>query len=125
MALNWNLSKIANNDAVCFSYTDGDNGPRRLRQITENLIWATIAVDLGEITAKNVDEWRFRLNCIALVYADASWAEITREDIAKHIGLSTNVSSRTRKQFVAKMAKALEREAADKVRYETQESAAA
>jgi hypothetical protein len=59
------------------------------------------------------------------VYADASWAEITREDIAKHIGLSTNVSSRTRKQFVAKMAKALEREAADKVRYETQESAAA
>lgn len=123
MALNWNLSKIANKDTVCFS--DHGDGESRLNGLTHNLIWATIAVDLGEITAKNVDEWQFRLNCIALVYGDASWAEITSEDIAKHIGLSTNVSNRTRKQFMAKMAKSLEREAADKVRYATQEAATA
>lgn len=123
MALNWNLSKIANKDTVCFS--DHGDGESRLSGLTHNLIWATIAVDLGEITAKNVDEWRFRLNCIALVYGDPSWAEITREDIAAHIGLSTNVSSRTRKQFVAKMATALEREAAAKVRYATTEATSA
>jgi hypothetical protein len=116
MSLNWNLSKIANKDTVCFRADS--NGERELTGLTHALIWGTIAVDLGEITAKNVDEWKFRLNCIGLVYDDKTWAEITREDIAKHIGLSTNVTSRTRKQFIAKMAKALEREVSDSIRRE-------
>ena len=115
MSLNWNLSKIANKDTVCFTqHEDGQH----LTGLTNSLIWATMTVDLGNITAKNVDEWKFRLNCIALVYDEKWQAEITREDIAKHIGLYTNVSSTTRKQFMAKMARALESEVSDSIRRE-------
>lgn len=114
MSLNWNLSRIANKDTVC--YRDHGDGEQRLTSLTHNLIWSTMAVDMGEITAKTVDEWHFRLQCIALVYGDQGWSDITREDIANHIGLSTNVIKRTRKQFLAKMATVLERKATAAVR---------
>lgn len=114
MSLNWNLSKIANTESVC--WRKDSSGEETMRGITHTLIFATIAVDLGEITAKNVDEWLFRMQCIARVYNDEGWANITREQLTDHIGLSTNVSNRTRKQFMGKMGTALEREAADAMR---------
>jgi hypothetical protein len=115
MSLNWNISKIADHKSVCLRENENGDGSC-LKELTNNLIWMTIAVDLGEITAKNVDEWKFRLNCIALVYDEKWQTEITREDIAQHIGLSTNVSSTTRKQFIAKMARALESEVSNSIR---------
>lgn len=119
MALNWNISKIANKDTVC--YEDGQS----LTSLTHSLIWATIAVDLGQITAKNIGEWQIRLQMIAVAYGDPAWGEITRKQLEAHIGLSTNVSNTTRTKFLRKIALGMEREAAAKVRYATQESAAA
>lgn len=114
MSLNWNLTKIANTESTC--WRKDSSGEETMRGITHTLIFGTMAVDLGEITAKNVDEWLFRMQCIARVYGDEGWANITREQLTDHIGLSTNVISKTRKQFIAKMGKALERECADEMR---------
>ena len=114
MSLNWNLTKIANHETTCFK-TDS-SGDEVMRGITHTLIFATMAVDLGEISAKNVDEWLVRLQCIGRVYADEGWSSITRQNLTDHIGLNTNVSNKTRKQFLAKMGKALERECVSEVK---------
>jgi hypothetical protein len=111
MSLNWNISKVANKDTVCFNYPEGESGPRALRGLTERLIWATLVVDLGKITAKNIDEWLFRLDVAARVYEDRDgFGAIDREDLTKHIGLETNVIDTTRAGFLRKMTKSLERQ---------------
>ena len=110
MSLNWNLSKIANTETTC--WRKDSSGDEVMRGITHTLIFSTMAVDLGEISAKNVEEWLVRLQCIGRVYSDEGWSSITRQDLTDHIGLSTNVSNKTRKQFLSKMSKALERECA-------------
>jgi hypothetical protein len=114
MSLNWNLSKIANTETTC--WRKDSSGEEVMRGITHTLIFATMAVDLGEISAKNVDEWLVRLQCIGRVYADEGWSSITRQNLTDHIGLNTNVSNKTRKQFLAKMGKALERECVSEVK---------
>lgn len=124
MSLNWNVSKVANHDTVCFTQPDED-GNREMRSLTNTLIWATIAVDLGSIKATNIDEWLFRLQGLAIAYGDSGWADITRAELQAHIGLSTNVVDTTRAKFVTKIAKAIEREAADKVAVKRAEELAA
>ena len=106
MSLNWNLNKIANTETTCWN-TDS-SGEEVMRGITHTLIFATMAVDLGEITAKNVDEWLVRVQVMARVSNDHGWLGITREKLVAHIGLNTNVSNKTRKQFMGRMAKVLE-----------------
>lgn len=125
MSLDWNITKVANKDTVCFNYPEGEDGPRQLRQITENLIWATIAVDLGNITAKNIDEWLVRLQIVARVSGSDTYTSILRSDLENHIGLSTNVTTCTRAGFLRKMTRCLEREANASVRYATTEATSA
>lgn len=109
MSLNWNITKVANKDTVCFN--DNGDGDCRLSGLTERLIWATLVVDLGKITAKNIDEWLFRLDVAARVYEDRDgYGAIDREDLTKHIGLETNVIDTTRAGFLRKMTKSLERQ---------------
>jgi hypothetical protein len=123
MSLNWNLSKIANKDTVCFTTTP--DGERQLRGLTERLIWTTMSVSLGEITAKNVEEWVFRLHCVGRVYGDDSLTTITRDQIAQHIGLTTNVfPNKTRKQFLARMGEVLERVVREDIESLTEKAAA-
>lgn len=124
MSLNWNITKIENRDIVC--YNDNGDGDCRLSGLTERLIWATLVVDLGKITAKNIDEWLFRLDVAARVYEDRDgYGAIDREDLTKHIGLETNVIDTTRAGFLRKMTKSLERQANDAVRYATTEATSA
>jgi len=113
MSLNWNIGKIANLETVC--YTEHADGERYLSSLTHKLIWATLAVDLGKISAKNISEWQVRLQMIAMTYEDASWAEITREQLEAHIGLETNATTSTRAGFLKKMARLVERTAVRKV----------
>ena len=114
MSLNWNLSKIANTESVCWH--KDSSGEETMRGITHTLIFATMAVDLGAITAKNVDEWLVRVHVLARVSNDHGWLGITREKLVAHIGLSTNVSNKTRKQFMGRMAKSLEQRCVDAMR---------
>jgi hypothetical protein len=116
MSLNYNLTKIKNHDTVCFRI-DSD-GEERMRPVTNLLIWSTMSVDLGEITAKNVDEWLFRLKAIGLIYQEESQLKVTREQLVAHIGLTTNVfPNKTRAQFLKNCAERISRRASDLVRY--------
>lgn len=114
MSLNYNLTKIKNHDTVCFSVDS--KGEERMRSITNLLIWSTMSVDLGEITAKNIDEWLFRLKAIGLIYQEESQLNVTREQLVAHIGLSTNVfPNKTRAQFLKNCAERISRRASDLV----------
>jgi hypothetical protein len=119
MALHWSVANIKNSDDVCWltatknSVMDGRvRGEEYLHPITNTLIWATMAIGLSEITAENLDEWEARY---ALAY-QTRWLSplsvwngqpvgpngenahcfteryITRGDLERHIGLSTNAN---------------------------------
>jgi hypothetical protein len=133
MPLNWYVGNIENSDDVCWltatksSVVDGRvRGEEYLSPITNSFIWATMTIGLNEITKENVDEWEKRL---ALAYA-IGWLSkpvvwngnepdgeknshcfegrpLTRADIERHIGLSTNASyespSEWRKRVIERM----------------------
>lgn len=95
MSLDYNLSKIANRESVCFV---GEGDDRRLSNITNALIWMTLAVDIGEITEKTIDEFFVRLSIVERLHG-ASFIEdgkphlISYAELQQHIGLRTNVGS--------------------------------
>lgn len=91
MSLNWNLSKIANHETLAWE----QDGTMKAR--TEALIWSTMAVDIGRITEKNVDEFWRRLDlyqhAVGALLGNANGPiYFTRDDVVAHIGLSVNVS---------------------------------
>ena len=113
MSLDYNLSNIHNSGSICF-YEDGTMSVH-----TYNLIWASMAVDLGKITKENISEWMVRLRMLAIVDSECgTWSTITEEDLTIHIGLSTNVSTTTRAQFKKKIIERVERNALNRVRDE-------
>lgn len=120
MSLNFNLSKIKDFEKAC--YVETSEG-LRYNPITEALIFATMAVGLGQITEKNVDEFARRLDVVQgidgcfLRGADGKPYSLTKEHVQKHIGLTTNASNWQRRTFDSKMKKAaqekMKREAKD------------
>lgn len=95
MSLNWNLSKIANHETLAWT-KDGTMNPR-----TEALIWSTLALDMGEISAKNVDEFWHRLDlyqhAVGPLMENAQGpVYFTRDDVVAHTGLKVNVTTKSR-----------------------------
>jgi len=124
MPLNWYVGNIKNADDVCWmTATRNDvnyaktRGEEYLHPVTDALIWATMTIGLNEITEKNIDEWASRLalaysvNWISpmTVYNGTDWEArpLTRADLDRHIGLSTNAtyesSTAWRKRVVEQM----------------------
>jgi hypothetical protein len=110
MSLNFNYSKCVNSDELHNNPFDSET----IHPITEALIWNMMAIDMSGISESNVDEVWFRTALLSLTrrksavsYDDpvVGYVEVhfTRDDIIRHIGLSTNVSTLTRKQWLAKM----------------------
>lgn len=97
MALHWNITDCKNMEALQVEET-GEWA------VTNALIWGTLAVDMGQITNKNIGEFYARVKVWELVsgalvqrlnqkedtYADYF---LSFGDIEKRIGLSTNVSN--------------------------------
>ena len=108
MALHWNLK--ACDQSACW---DEDGG---MKNLPHGLIWATMVVGLNEITEKNISEWCWRLNWeIRLHGTRAILRKITElpyneSDLRPFIGLHTNASSKTRKQYLANSIKHLEQD---------------
>lgn len=98
MSLNFQLDKIKDFEAVC--YTDGTMNPR-----TEAIIFITMAIGMGSITEKNLSEFVRRIEVFqdihgGLIYdCDGRKARITKEDVEKHLGLTTNVRLETPGKF--------------------------
>ena len=101
------------------------------RQIRTALIWATMALDLGSITEKNVDEWVFRLmhqKRLGLNYTyiddEVKPAEVEGW-VRRWIGLVTNVSSKPRKQWLKRCCEILEKRTVEDLQYYKQQTAEA
>ena len=108
MGLNWDCTKIKNFDD--WGWVKGRDGEEDLSPTTDRLIWLTMAVDMGEITAKNADEFYIRTCLLDAHLQPGIGGEITREDVHRHIGLKTNVLTETRKVFLRNRMRHLERE---------------
>lgn len=84
--------------------------------ITEIIIFATMSVDMGEITEQNVDTFIARVRAIETVYGPSVVENtkdglvhrgLTEEEIRLRIGLKTNVTTTSDVKFRNRMAKAL------------------
>ena len=76
--------------------------------MNDAFVWGCMWVDLRGITEKNVAEWQSRYqfavaNRGAMYYVNNKDWIPTVDDVRKRIGLTTNVSNRTRKQFEKKI----------------------
>lgn len=92
MSLNWNFSRIDNHESVCFE-ADGT-----MRTQTYMLVMATMALDIGDITTKNADEFWRRLNLWQhsiehFMSTKEGPVYFTKGDVYQHVGLRTNVSN--------------------------------
>lgn len=101
MSLNFDLSKISSFKTVCY---DGE----QMKPITEALIYASMSVGLGEVTAKNVDEWLVRLSLTDRLFGTFlrngdGQRSFTRQEIEAHIGLVCNVRSEKRASWAKRM----------------------
>lgn len=106
MSLDWNTTR-------CNPPLPKDDDDKNMRT---TMIWGSMAVDLGSITAKNVEEWMFRLKfqeAIGLDYLSlgdmSDKPDILRAGLTRWIGLSTNVPTMTRKKWVAKVVNLMEK----------------
>lgn len=101
MSLNWNATKIKGWDEV-------DPNKR------ESLIFATMFVDMGEITEKNHEEFyeRYVQFNMACGYPDLY---LSLDDVKGAIGLSTNVFTTTTAAWRKRLIRILEDKARDKM----------
>lgn len=77
------------------------------KSINDAYVFGCLAIDMSRITEDNAEEWQLRyafavdLNG-AYYYVNGKEYRPTIKDVRKRIGLTTNCSQRTRKQFYAK-----------------------
>lgn len=108
MSLDWSVSECENWEEL----RTEEEWP-----ITQALVFATMSVDLGHITEKNVDEFFTRLKMVETVCGERlyKWNEkkkcreslLTYSAVRRRIGLYTNVSNKTQAQFDKLMAATL------------------
>jgi len=94
MALHFDFTAVPNHETVCLK-PDGE-----IQQVTDMLIWLTLALDLNGITAANVEKFLLRLRMYEVVTGST---KLTEEQVRAHIGLKTNVSNETDAKFAKKI----------------------
>lgn len=126
MPLNWNAERCK--PVAPIDDRDGD--------WREFLIWATMSVGLCSVTAKNIEEWLFRLKFLnhvglgedSLTYyveGNREKVPLTAAVLRRWIGLGTNASEMTRSQFVKNTVAQVERRVSSQVRSALREEEAA
>lgn len=117
MSLDWDLTNIKDNETVCWIPDPTDDMPDAvsMNPVTEALIWATLAVDIGRLTEENLDEFAYRLHFWERMFSpylieNGKGREMTYKEIKAHVGLSTNVMNISRAQWMKKNTRSIERE---------------
>lgn len=127
MALHYELGKIANYEELCYQREpEGWNPPpmdnewqqlddgswRRLSPVTKALVFMSMTVELGVLTERNIGEWWARMQVADFLYGvtlfefkDGKRVDlpITIEELCAHIGLSTNATTVSRPQWLARV----------------------
>jgi len=115
MALNYDIREVVEE-----AKQDGE--PWR---ITEALIWATMAVDMGAITDANAQEFTERLAMSAMVHGTILQRmdgdkivdrPITLEEVRLRIGLKTNVTTTSAAAYKNRLARAMRDKATEQLR---------
>lgn len=106
MALIWSLKNIENHSELSVSNEEG----YQLCPLTNAVVWGSAYFNLGEITATNIDEWVFRATVLQSIGRGLTSRALTRQEIIRHIGLTTNAVRRTRNDFLREVMLCLERE---------------
>lgn len=112
MSLNFDLTRC--DPAACFK---GEGDDRTLTTMAEGMIWSTMAIDIGDLTDKNLDEVVWRLNFLISIdrsvlrkhSAGQAYAFYSRDEIRPFVGLRTNVSTKTRKAWLKSVFDSIER----------------
>jgi hypothetical protein len=121
MPLNWDVRDVKNDDFLW-----GAN--EIMTPKATALIWSTLVADIGSITEANAEEFYRRLNLYQrnvgriigpLLTFTGSPELLTYDDVKSMIGLKTNVSTKTAKQWNKRFKDILFREAVAKVARET------
>lgn len=116
MSLNYDFSKVKDHEKL--------HEDKNEWQLTDTLIWMTMAVGIREIKESNYVEFYARLHFLeklegAFINADGKPRYYTVEDVKRRIGLYTNVTDYTRTKFIAMKSKRffedIERHEAQKV----------
>lgn len=141
MPLTWSVRNVKDADDVCYytatqtrHYDGTTRGEEYVHPITNNLVFLTMSIGLNEITEENLDEWEKRM---ALAYkvgwiskqvvfagyendGNIKWEPrlITRADLERHIGLETNASYESPKEWRKRVMERLEVEGLDEMRRE-------
>ena len=115
MSLSWDITKVEDYKSKCWIEVEGEEH-KQLNPVTDALIWACMAVDMQQITAKNAEEFYTRY----LMFNRACVVEggLTLEDVKAHIGMWTNVTTRTKAQFHKRVAEIMRDSAERYVSYE-------
>ncbi len=105
MTLSWQLEKIQDNETVCW-IIDPETGNRRMNPITNAIIWYSMALDIGDLVPRNVDEWYIRMWIHDKLFQPLTGPpnrKVTLEELIAHQGLRTHVVTRTRNQWLNRM----------------------
>jgi hypothetical protein len=95
MTLNFYFKDIADKSVL---FKNGEEG--ELTVETHNCIMGCYNSGMSKITEKNIDEWWRRYEAtMAYNNTPAEFWGLTKEDIVRHIGLSTNVSQVSATKF--------------------------
>ena len=129
MSLNWTVGQIADWESVCYMIAPCDiptqgitEGDRMLNPVTNALIWSTISVDLPGITRENVGEFFARLRTIEQISGpfliraegpdgkrpEGEDAFLTVDEVIDHIGLTANVTPKSRSAWLKKLSRDLD-----------------
>lgn len=99
MSLDYQLEKITGYKELCWVPNPEGEGVI-MNPVTQNLIFSTISVGIGEITVLNYEEFYFRNNIMERLIDIPRNNRLTVQDVIDHIGLSTNVSFETRAKWL-------------------------
>ena len=105
MSLDWRVDKIEGYKHVCWTGTGKfyeEKGKQKehttLKPETEALVWPTLSVSMHSITKKN---WReFYLRMLLNPYLISKTRHVKPEDVYRHIGLTTNVTYKSRAKYL-------------------------
>tara|TARA_Y100000310_G_C20627686_1_gene786876 strand:- start:390 stop:857 length:468 start_codon:yes stop_codon:yes gene_type:complete len=138
MSLNYNLGKIVDRDTICWEdvpddysrgmmdmiRVDEDTGQQqRMSPITSAIIFGTMTIGLNAVTEKNFDDFHDRMIIVQTVYDTVMIMErsgpddpfvkrpISYTELRQHIGLTTNATSMTKREFKEQIMKNLYRDA--------------
>jgi len=129
MSLNYNLTKIENYEDTCWQdtgekYKDTGEPIFRIHPVLETIIFSSMIVGLNSLTVKNIDEWVFRIEMLALAGLDIPYRvwkgeemhekHLDHEDLAPFVGLTVNVSSEKRPTWNRTLIKRMEQKVKDR-----------